>query len=133
MRGGDKVQSFLTSALDAASLSAALPSRKVSPVGKESRSGRCGEEKNFCRTGNQTGPIAIPTELSRFLATTCPVKWNDPFIYIYDRLCGLVVKSSWLQISALPEKKKVVGLERGPLSLVSTTEELLDRKVAAPV
>jgi hypothetical protein len=33
---------------------------------------------------------------------------------------------------ALPEKK-VVGLERGPLSLVSTTEELLDRKVAAPV
>jgi hypothetical protein len=30
-------------------------------------------------------------------------------------------------------KKKVVGLERGPLSLMSTTEELLDRKVAAPV
>jgi hypothetical protein len=30
-------------------------------------------------------------------------------------------------------KKKVVGLERGPLSLVSTTEERLDRKVAAPV
>jgi hypothetical protein len=26
-----------------------------------------------------------------------------------------------------------VGLERGPLSLVSTTEKLLDRKVAAPV
>jgi hypothetical protein len=30
-------------------------------------------------------------------------------------------------------KKKVVGLERGPLSLMSTIEELLDRKVAAPV
>jgi hypothetical protein len=30
-------------------------------------------------------------------------------------------------------QKKKVGLERGPLSLVSTTEELLDRKVAAPV
>jgi hypothetical protein len=30
-------------------------------------------------------------------------------------------------------KKIVVGLERGPLSLVNTTEELLDRKVAAPV
>jgi hypothetical protein len=28
----------------------------------------------------------------------------------------------------LPGEKKVVGLERGPLSLVSTTEELLDRK-----
>jgi hypothetical protein len=31
------------------------------------------------------------------------------------------------------DNKKVVDLERGPLSLVSTTEELLDRKVAAPV
>jgi hypothetical protein len=30
-------------------------------------------------------------------------------------------------------RKKVVGLERSPLSLVSTPEELLDRKVAAPV
>jgi hypothetical protein len=29
--------------------------------------------------------------------------------------------------------KKVVVLERGALSLVSTTEELLDRKVAVPV
>jgi hypothetical protein len=39
-----------------------------------------------------------------------------------------------VRFPALPEKKKiVVGLERGRLSLVSTTEELLDRKVAAPV
>jgi hypothetical protein len=30
------------------------------------------------------------------------------------------------------KNKTVVGLERGPLSLVSTTEELFDRKVAAP-
>jgi hypothetical protein len=37
-----------------------------------------------------------------------------------------------VRIPALPEER-VVGLERGPLSLVSTTEELLDRKVAAPV
>jgi hypothetical protein len=29
--------------------------------------------------------------------------------------------------------KQVVGLERGPLSLVSTTEKLLDKKVAVPV
>jgi hypothetical protein len=36
-----------------------------------------------------------------------------------------------VRFPALPEKK-VVGLERGPLSFVSTTEELLDRKVAAP-
>jgi hypothetical protein len=48
--------------------------------------------------------------------------------------------SSWLQIrrhgfdSRHYQKKEVVGLERGPLSLVSTTEELLDnRKVSTPV
>jgi hypothetical protein len=39
---------------------------------------------------------------------------------------------AWVRFTALPEKK-VVGLEQGPLGLVSTTEELLDRKVAAPV
>jgi hypothetical protein len=37
-----------------------------------------------------------------------------------------------VRFPALPEKK-VMGLERGTLSLVSTAEELLDRKVAAPV
>jgi hypothetical protein len=36
-------------------------------------------------------------------------------------------------ISGTTRKKIVVGLERGSLSLVSTTEELLDRKVAVPV
>jgi ABC-type arginine transport system ATPase subunit len=37
-----------------------------------------------------------------------------------------------VRFPALPEKK-VLGLERGPLSLVSTTEELLYRKVASRV
>jgi hypothetical protein len=37
-----------------------------------------------------------------------------------------------VRFPALAEKK-VVGLERDPLSLVSTTEELLDRKVATLV
>jgi hypothetical protein len=53
-------------------------------------------------------------------------------------------QSSWLQIRRpgfdsrhyqIFWKKKtetVVGLEWGPLSLVSTTDELLDRKVTAP-
>jgi hypothetical protein len=36
-------------------------------------------------------------------------------------------------IPGTTRKKNVVGLERGPFSLVSTTEELLARKVAAPV
>jgi hypothetical protein len=38
-----------------------------------------------------------------------------------------------IEFTLVYQKKKVVGLERGPLSLVSATEELLDRKVAAPV
>jgi hypothetical protein len=37
-----------------------------------------------------------------------------------------------VRFPALPGKKKVMGLERGPLSLVSTTVEPLDRKVAVP-
>jgi hypothetical protein len=54
-------------------------------------------------------------------------------------LCDLVVRVLGYRsggpgsIPGTTRTKKVVGLERGPLSLVSTTEELLDRKVAAPV
>jgi hypothetical protein len=53
-------------------------------------------------------------------------------------LCGLVVRLLGYRcrgpgsISGTA-RKKVVGLERGPLSLMSTTEELFDRKVAVPV
>jgi hypothetical protein len=55
------------------------------------------------------------------------------------RLGGLVVRVLGYRsggpgsISGTTKKERVVGLELGPLSLVSTTEELLDRKVAAPV
>jgi hypothetical protein len=49
-------------------------------------------------------------------------------------------QSSWLRIQrpGLDSRsyhifREVVGLERGPLSLVSTIEALLKRKVAAPV
>jgi hypothetical protein len=57
---------------------------------------------------------------------------------VFDCLCGLVVRVLGYRSGgpgSIPgtTKKKVVGLKRGPLSLVSTTEELLDRKVAAPV
>jgi hypothetical protein len=56
-----------------------------------------------------------------------------------DRLCGLVVRVLGYRsggpgsIPGTTRKKRVVGLERGSFSLVSTTEELLDRKAAAPV
>jgi hypothetical protein len=66
-------------------------------------------------------------------------------ILLGDRLCGLVVRvlgyrfggpgsiPGTTRFSEKNKNKTVVGPERGPLSLVSTTEELLDRKVAAPV
>jgi hypothetical protein len=55
-----------------------------------------------------------------------------------DRLCGLVVRVLGYRSggpSSIPgtTKKKVVGLEWGTLSLVSTTEALLDINVAASV
>jgi hypothetical protein len=64
------------------------------------------------------------------------------FLYViqilFDRLCCLMVRVLGYRSGgpgSIPgtTKKKVMGLERGPLSLVSTTEELLDREVAAPV
>jgi hypothetical protein len=68
----------------------------------------------------------------------------NPILYAictstFDRLHGLVVRLLGYRsggpgsIPSTTRTKKVVGLERGPLSLMSTTEELLDRKVEAPV
>jgi hypothetical protein len=46
-----------------------------------------------------------------------------------DRLCGLATDPEVrVRFSALPYFLRSVSLERGPLSLVSTTEELLERK-----
>jgi hypothetical protein len=73
--------------------------------------------------------------------------WKSNFSYLINLKCMSSLgpplwssgQSSLLQIrrpefdSRHFQKKKVVVLERGPLNLVSTTEELLDRKVAAPV
>jgi hypothetical protein len=56
-----------------------------------------------------------------------------------DLLCGLVVRVLGYRSGgpgSIPDttrKNKLLGLERGPLSLVSITEEVFDRKVAAPV
>jgi hypothetical protein len=66
---------------------------------------------------------------------------NSVFYYIIEvreRLCGLVVRVLGYRSGgpgSIPgtTRKKVVVLERGPLGLVNTTEELLDRIVAAPV
>jgi hypothetical protein len=61
------------------------------------------------------------------------VKLNMVLTYI-DRLCGLVVRVLGYRsggpgsILGTTRKRKAVGLERGPHSLVNTTEELLERK-----
>ena len=56
-----------------------------------------------------------------------------------DRLCSLVVRVSGYRDRGLGLYSRryqifwvVVGLERGPLSLVRSIEELLEKKVAAP-
>jgi hypothetical protein len=66
---------------------------------------------------------------------------RENFIFIrptWDRHCGLVVRVLGYRSGgpgSIPgtTRKKVMGLERGPFSLVSTTEELLDRKETTPV
>jgi hypothetical protein len=50
-----------------------------------------------------------------------------------DRLCGLVVRVPGFDFRRYKIFCEVVGPERGPLSLVRIIEELLERKVAAPV
>jgi hypothetical protein len=77
----------------------------------------------------------------RFVVIVVEKFFHFIFYFCYveiDRLCGLVVRVLDYRcrgpgFDSRAPQKKVVGLERGPLSLVSTTEELLDRKIAAPV
>jgi hypothetical protein len=55
-------------------------------------------------------------------------------VVLWDRLCGLVVRvpgyrsrGPGFDSRSYKIFREVVGLERGPLNLVSTTEELLGR------
>jgi hypothetical protein len=70
-------------------------------------------------------------------ANVCPNCFGLRYVDQKDRLCDLVVPGYRSvgpgSIPGTTRETKVVGLERGPLSLVSTTEELLDEKVAVPV
>jgi hypothetical protein len=84
---------------------------------------------------NHLGRLEAPLERTACVAVTTNLL---ALIFFPDRLCGLVVRVLGYRSrgpGSIPgsTKKNVVGLELGPLSLVSTTEELLDRKVAAPV
>jgi hypothetical protein len=86
---------------------------------------------DVCLTSRQTGRLTVGRNIT--LATTKSSSKTKL------KNCGLVVRVLGYRsrgpgsILGTTRKKNVVGLERGALSLVSTTEELLDRKVAAPV
>jgi hypothetical protein len=87
-----------------------------------------------------TASFQIPSVATEHISCTGSVHYNMiSLITFRDRLCGLVVRVLGYRsggpgsIPGTTIKKNVMGLERGPLSLVSTTEELLDGKVAAPV
>jgi hypothetical protein len=82
--------------------------------------------------------------LSCLFSSVTPDKCQDcisirPRLLSKDRLCGLVVRVSGYRGPGFDSRLfqifwEAVGLERGPLSLVKTTEELyLDEKVEAPV
>jgi hypothetical protein len=96
---------------------------------------------SFSERAEASGFLYIHLLWSRITSAARQITFNYKNVYrMSDRLCGLVVRVIGYRSggpgsipSGTTRKKKVVGLERGPLSLVSTTEELLDRKVAAPV
>jgi hypothetical protein len=88
----------------------------------------------------------LPGEQRQQIAQEVWYLYSTPqaLLSVAHRLCGLVVRVLGYRSGgtgsipggtrfSVKKKKTVVGPERGPLSLVSTTEELLDRKVAAPV
>jgi hypothetical protein len=71
---------------------------------------------------------------STALASALPIEYEARWAH---KLSGLRAHNLLLPTLSVYGRnvnaEKVVGLERGPLSQVSTTEELLDRKIAAPV
>jgi hypothetical protein len=86
---------------------------------------------DFIQTGfgvHPTHPMSIRgSEVWSYIWTTCIFMVQCLIMQLQSQRPGF--DSRHYQ----KKKKNVVGLERGALSLVSTTEELLDRKIAAPV
>jgi hypothetical protein len=68
------------------------------------------------------------------------IVWFQFTIDMRDRLCGLVIRGPGYRSRGPGFDSRrykvfweVVGLKRGPLNLVRIIEELLERKLAAPV
>jgi hypothetical protein len=92
---------------------------------KKKRESKCGN--NGIKTEERVG---IEVLIWLYFILKCTLRY-------LDRFCGPVVRNPGYRPAgpgSIPgTTRKKVGLERGPLNLVSTTEELLERKVAAPV
>jgi hypothetical protein len=80
-------------------------------------------------------PISCSGTVTNFACFNYP-----QIVFLHQRLCGLLVRVSGYSStgSGLDSRRfqvfsEAAGLERGPLSLVMTTEELLEGKVAGPV
>jgi hypothetical protein len=78
--------------------------------------------------------VKVPGYRTEMQCISCEVQTE--FIYVMqkkvDRLCGLVVRFPRFRFRFASRHYQifweVVGLERGPLSLMSTSEELLERR-----
>jgi hypothetical protein len=57
---------------------------------------------------------------------------NWPPLWSSDKSSWLQIQRLWFDSRSYQVSSEVVGLERGPLSLVSTIEELLERKSSGP-
>jgi hypothetical protein len=91
--------------------------------------GKSTNPEKYLEVGLRLKPLKLPA----FRELQCRCKE-------LNRLCGLVVRvPSYRSRGPGFDSRRyqifweVVGLERGPLSLVRITEQLLERKVAAPV
>jgi hypothetical protein len=88
----------------------------------------------ICSPSLQLPTLALPNGLHTYSTFFNSHSW------VWDRLCGLVARFHGYRFMGPGFDSRryqifweLVGLERGPLSLVRIFDDLLERKVAAPV
>jgi hypothetical protein len=76
-------------------------------------------EDSLLNSNGLHGVISRKTEIQLFFVGV---------LFLEDRLCGLVVRVPGCRSRGPGSFPALPGLDQGPLSLVTTTEELLERK-----
>jgi hypothetical protein len=74
----------------------------------------------------------LPLEVNASRLDWFACVWQPP-LWPSGQSSWLLTQRSPVRFPALPDFLSISRLERGPLSLVRINEELLERKVAAPV